>query len=109
MALQNRIRISESLSTSLIESLQKMRMSSMNSKCVMFKFMEILIPSNNPLLLASRMSLLTPSATRKKSRGERGHPCLNPRSEWKKWDAAPLMRTMKEAVVIHAKIHFIKE
>ena len=84
-------------------------MSSTNSKCVMFRFVAILIPSNNSLLFASRIALLKPSATSKKSRGDRGQPCLNPRSAWKKGEAAPLMRTAKEAVVIHAKIHFIKE
>ena len=84
-------------------------MSSTNNKCVMFKFVVILIPSNSPLLFASRIALLKPSATSKKSRGERGHPCLNPCSAWKKGDAAPLMRTAKEAVVIHAKIYFMKE
>ena len=86
-----------------------MRMSSTKSKCVMFMFVAILNPSNSPLLLASRMALLRPFESSKKSRGERGHPCLNPCLAWKKWDAAPLMRTAKEAVVIQAKIHFIKE
>ena len=75
----------------------------------MLEFVVILIPSNNPLLFASRIALLKPSTTSKKSRGERGQPYLNPRSAWKKGDAAPLMRAAKEAVVIHAKIHFIKE
>ena len=60
-------------------------------------------------LFASRIALLKPSATSKKSRRERGQPCLDPHSAWKKGDAAPLMRTAKEVVVIHAKIHFIKE
>ena len=109
MALQNRIRIFESLSASLIESLQKIRMSSTNNKCVMFRFVAILIPSNSPLLLASRMALLRPFSTSKKSRRERGQPCLDPHSAWKKGDAAPLMRTAKEVVVIHAKFNFMKE
>ena len=109
MALQNRIRISESLSASLFESLQKIRMPSKNNKCVMLKFVVILIPSNSPLLFASRIDLLKPSTTSKKSRGDRGKPCLNPLSTWKNGEAAPLMRTAKEAVVIHTKIHFMKE
>ena len=83
-------------------------MSSTNNKCVMLKFVVILIPSNNPLLFASRIALLKPSTTSKKSRGDRGKPCLNPCSAWKKGEAAPLMRNTKEAVVIHAKIHFMK-
>ena len=75
----------------------------------MCRFVAILNPLKRPLVFASRRALLRPSATSKKSRGERGHPCLKPLSEWKKWDVAPLMRTAKEAVEIHAKIHFIKE
>ena len=98
-----------SLYASLIESLQKLRMSSTNNKCVMFKFVVILIPSNSPLLFASRIALLKPSATRRKSRGERGQPYLNPRSAWKKVDVAPLMRTAKEVVEMHAIIHLINE
>ena len=75
----------------------------------MFKFVAILIPSKRPLRFASRRALLRPYATSKKSRGGRGNPCLKPLSEWKKWDVAPLMRTAKEVVDIHANIHFIKE
>ena len=75
----------------------------------MFRFAGILIPSKRPLLFASRRALLNPSATNKKSKGERGHPWQRPLSKWKKWDAAPLMRTAKEAVEMHEKIHFIKE
>ena len=74
----------------------------------MLKFVVILIPSNSPLLFTSRIALLKPSATSKKSRGDRGQPCLNPRSTWKKGEVAPLMRTAKETVVMHAKIHFMK-
>ena len=108
MASQNKIRIFESHYASLIESLQKMRMSSTNSKCVKFRFVAILIPSNNLLPFASRMALLKPSTTSKKSRADRGQPCLNPRSTWKKGEVSPLMRTVKEVVVMHAKIHFMK-
>ena len=75
----------------------------------MFKFVATLIPSNKPLLFASRRALLKPSTTSKKSRGGRGNPCLKPLSEWKKWDVAPLIRTAKEVVEIHGNIHFIKE
>ena len=85
-----------------------MRMSSTNSKCVMLVFVIIPSPSNNPLLFASRIALLKPSTTSKKSRGDRGQPCLNPYSAWKKGEAAPLMRTAKEAIVMHAKIIFMK-
>ena len=83
-------------------------MSSTNNKCVILKFVVIMIHSNNPLLFASRIALLKPSTTSKKSRGDRGQPCLNPRSAWKKGEAAPLMRTAKEVVAMHAKIYFMK-
>ena len=85
-----------------------MRMSSTNSKCVMLIFVVILRPSNSPLLFASRMALLNPSATSRKSRGDSGQPCLRPLPGWKNGEAAPFMRTAKEAVVIHAQIHFMK-
>ena len=68
----------------------------------------ILRPSNKPLLFASRIALLNPSATNRKSRGDSGHPCLRPLSAWKKGEAAPFISTSKEAVVMHAKNHFMK-
>ena len=77
-----------------------MRMSSTNSKCVMLVFVVILRPSNNPLLFASRIALLNPSATSRKSRGDSGQPCLIPLSAWKKGEAAPFMRTAKEAAAM---------
>ena len=75
----------------------------------MFRFVETLIRSYKPLLFASRRALLKPSATSRKSKVERGHPCRKSLLEWKKWDVAPLMRNAKEVVEIHANIHFIKE
>ena len=83
-------------------------MSSTNNKCVMFRFVAILIPSNSSLLFASRIALLKPSTTSKKSRWDRGQPCLNPCRAWEKGEATPLMRNAKEAVVMDAKIHFMK-
>jgi hypothetical protein len=46
------------------------------------------------------MILLRLSATKRKSSGERGHPCRRPRSSLKKGEAAPLMRRAKDVVVI---------
>ena len=85
-----------------------MRMSSTNNRCVMLVFEVILRPSNKPLLFASRIALLNPSATSMKSRGDSGQPCLRPLSAWKNGDAAPFIRAAKEAVVMRAKIHFMK-
>ena len=75
----------------------------------MSRFVETLIRSYKPLLFASRRALLKPSATSRKSKGERGHPCHKTISEWKKWDVATLTRIAKEAVDMHANIHFINE
>ena len=99
---------SSQFQSSLLESLQKMRISSTNSRCVMLVFVEILSPSNNPLPFASRIALLNPSATRRKSKGDSGQPYLRPLSAWKKGEADPFIRTAKEAIVMHSKIHFMK-
>jgi hypothetical protein len=63
------------------------------------KACEILIPGKEPNLFAFEIALLSPSATRRKSRGDNGHPCLKPLSEGKKEQAEPLIRTTKEVVV----------
>ena len=85
-----------------------MRMSCINSKCVMLVFVVILRPSNKPLLFSSIISILNPFATSRKSRGDSGKPCLRPLSAWKNGEADPFMRNTKEEVVMHAKIHFMK-
>ena len=71
-------------------------------------FVESLSPSNNPLPFASRIALLNPSTTSRKSRGDTGHPCLRPLSAWKKGEATPFMRTAKDAVMMQENIHFMK-
>jgi hypothetical protein len=45
--------------------------------------------------------------TKRKSKGERGQPCLRPLSEWKKGEAKPLIRTTKESVVRKIMIHLM--
>ena len=85
-----------------------MRISSTNSRCVMLVFVEIISPSNSPLPFASRIALLSPSITSRKSKGDSGKPCLRPLSVWKKGEAAPFMGTAKEALVMQEKIHFMK-
>ena len=107
VALLKRVNISESLSASLMEPLQKIRISSTNNRWAMFKFAAFFIPSKRPLIFASSNALVSPSATSRKMRGERGHPWRNSLSEWKKWELAPFMRIAKEAVEMQAKIHFI--
>ena len=82
-------------------------MSSTNKRCDMLVDEVILRPSNKPLLFASRIALLNPSATNRKSREDSGHPCLRPLSAWNKWEASPFIRIAKEVVVMHAKIHFM--
>ena len=73
VALQKRVKISKILFTSLIESLQKITISSTNNRWVMFKFATTLIPSKRPLIFVSNNALLSPSATSRKRRGERGN------------------------------------
>ena len=108
VALLKSCRIPESLYTSLIDPLQKIRILSMKRRCVIFKLLVILILENSPLLFASIGALLRPLANRRKSIGERGNPCWSPLFEVKKGEVEPLMRTTKEVVVMQQKIHFIK-
>ena len=109
VALQKRCGISKSFPTSLIEPLQKRRISYTNIIWVMVRFVAILIPSRIPLLFSSRIAMLSLFATNKNKSGERGHPFLRPLSDRKKGEADPLMRTAKDAVEMHEHIHFIKE
>jgi len=67
-----------------------------------------LIPEKDPNLFASKISLLSPSATKRKSSGERGQPCLKPLSEEKKGEAEPLISTAKETVVRQFMTHLMK-
>ena len=67
----------------------------------------ILRPLNKPLLFASRIALLNPSTTNRKSRGDSGNPCLRPILAWKKGESSPFIRTKKEVVVMPAKIYFM--
>ena len=109
VALQKSCRISEIFSASLNDPLLKSRISYTKSRWVMVRFVAILIPSNIPFLFASIIALLNPSATNKNKRGERGHPCLRPLSDRNKGEVDPYMRTAKDAMEMHAKIHFMKE
>jgi len=69
---------------------------------------EISSPLKSPNLLASPISQLSLSTTGKKRRGDKGQPCLRPRSAWKKGDADPLIRTAKETFVIQPITQFMK-
>ena len=64
-------------------------------------------PVKSPLLTASFRKWLNPSTTKRKIKGESGQPCHSPRFALKKEEAAPLMRTAKEAVDTHPIIHLI--
>lgn len=44
-------------------------------------------------------NLHKPCMIKRKIKGERGKPCLNPRSTWQKPNATPFMRTLKETEV----------
>jgi hypothetical protein len=75
---------------------------------VILKSGEVFIPWKSPEVMAELKALLKPSATRRKSRGERGHPCLRPLSEEKKGEVAPLIKTAKVTEEIQAIIHLMK-
>ena len=67
------------------------------------------IPLYKPLHLADKSALLKPSATTRKSKGARGHPCLRPLPDLKKLEATPLIRTKKETEVKLLITQVIKE
>jgi hypothetical protein len=71
---------SERMSASRIEPSQKISISSTKSKWVRVSPFKILIPVNLPPNFAPSRKRLSPSATRRKSKGERGHPCRRPLS-----------------------------
>jgi hypothetical protein len=53
-------------------------------------------------------SLLRPSTSRRKSRGESGKPFIKPLSDLKKGEAEPFMSTEKETVLMEHIIHLMK-
>jgi len=83
-------------------------MSSTKSRWVSLWEWVICIPWNSPLLAAFKSALLKPSATNKKSKGERGQPWRKPFSEMKKGEANPFIRIAKETEEMHAMIHLMK-
>ena len=69
----------------------------------MFMFLSNLIHEKRPLFFALVRAQLRPLATNRKSKGERGHPCLSSLSEVNKGEASPLMRKTKEVVEMQQK------
>ena len=69
---------------------------------------EVFMPWKSLVLMVEIKALLNPFATRRKSRGERGHPCLRALPEEKKGEAALLIRTAKVTKEIQAIIHLMK-
>jgi len=86
----------------------KMRISSTKRRCVICRLLEILMPGKEPERFFAARALLRPSTTRRKSSGERGHPCLKPLSGLKKVVAEPFMSTEKDTIVMQHIIHLIK-
>jgi len=66
------------------------------------------MPWKSLKFMADIKALLRPSATRRKSKGERGKLCLSPLLEVKKGEVAPLILTTKVTKDIHAIIHLMK-
>lgn len=92
-------------STSLLDPLQKSRMSSTKRRCVSCKPEANSSPVRSLFQIASIRNRLRPSTTKRKISGESGHPCRNPLSALKKGEAAPFMRTAKDAVEMHPITH----
>jgi len=107
VALEKSLRISSKAHKSLAEPEQKINMSSTKSKCEMWRFCASCSPVKLPSLIASLSARLRPSATKRNKRGDSGQPCRSPRSAWKNGEAALLIRTEKEIVVIQLRIHVI--
>jgi len=95
---------SEIRSVSLFEPSQKMSMSSTKSRCVIVSPIEIFIPEKRSPTLAFDKNRLKHSATRRKSRWERGKPCRSPLPAWKNPVVEPLSRMEKETKFKHAII-----
>jgi hypothetical protein len=69
----------------------------------------MVIPFNPPSVESSFRSLLKPLTTKRKRRGESGHPCLRPHSALKKGDPEPLIRIGKDVVLIQFMTQVKKE
>ena len=108
IASQKRKRISARVSASLGIPMQNISTSSMKSRCVILKFGEFFMPLKYLEFFSKISALLRPSATRRKSRGERGQPCLSPLSEVKKGEATPFISIAKVTEEIQEIIHLMK-
>jgi hypothetical protein len=109
VALEKRLKMFFRVSASVLEPVLKISISSTKRRCVTWREGEILIPEKDPVRFSSESALLSPSATRRKSSGESGQPCLKPLSERKKGEVDPFISTEKETVVIQHIIHLTKE
>ena len=78
VAKRNNTRMFAKVSTSPTLPLQKMRISSTNKRCVSFSPDDNEMTWKVPVLDVASRALLRPSATRRKRRGDKGHPCLSP-------------------------------
>lgn len=58
-----------------------------------------------PLRNGFFIMMLSPSAAIRNKKGERGSPCLNPRSNMNSPEALPLTETLAEAEVMQVPIH----
>ena len=82
-------------------------MSSTNIRCVMLKRGLIFIPFISLEPFALRISVLSPSITSRKRRGDSGHPCLRPQEASKKYVGFLLISIAKENIDTQLMIHFI--
>jgi len=108
VALEKRFTVLFRVSVSLLFLAVKMRMSSTKRRCVICRLLEILIPGKEPDHFSAVRDLLRPLATRRKSSGEREHPCLKPILGLKNFVVEPFISTEKDTVVMQHIIHLIK-
>jgi hypothetical protein len=87
---------------------QKINMSSTNIRCEMYSPVDIFMPLKVPASFASIKKRLRHSVTRRKRSGDKGHPCLTPRSIVKKEEADPLINIEKDTEVKQAIVQFVK-
>jgi len=100
--VKNRSRNYLSLSTICFDPSQKIRMPSTKSKCETRQKFPIRIPLKEPFGVAALRAPLNPFATRRKRKGERGHPWQMTFLELKKGEADPLIKTVKATEYMQA-------
>jgi hypothetical protein len=90
------------------DSFDMIRISSTKIRWRILITLDTFTPDKTPsdCLFFSRRLIL--SITKMNNRGESGHPCLRPRSLWKKVEVSPFIRTTKEELTTQLMIQFME-